>query len=136
MNEKSHIIAKIYGYVVCLVAIIVALISVSSLIGAVYNAKDPLHSNSSFYGPVGPSDLSSFESYKISRLGNQTTLKDSAPTYTPSDADLHKAYDSDRQNAIDSAKLQASRTITTDVILLIVALLLFWRHWLWVTEKK
>ncbi len=136
MSEKMHVIGKIYGYLVCLVAIIVVLVSISSLIGALYNLKDPLHASQGAYGPVGPSDLSSFESYKISKLSYPTPLKDTQPTYVPTDDQLRAAYDADRANASTSATLQADRTITTDIILMLVALLLFWRHWVWVTEKK
>ena len=138
MNEKSHIIAKVYGYLVCLVSVIVILVTISSLIGAFFDMNDPLHSNS--YGTYSPSgvrtDLTSFESYKISKLSTQNETKDSKPTYIPDDATLKVAYESEKANVIDSVRQQAQRTITIDIILLLVAALLFWRHWIWVTEKK
>lgn len=138
MNEKSHIIAKVYGYLVCLVSVIVILVTISSLIGAFFDMSDPLHTNNyGNYGPMGVrTELSSFEAYKISKLSNQTTSKDSQSTYTPDDVTLRASYESEKANTIDSVRQQAQRTITVDIILLLVAVLLFWRHWIWVSEKK
>ncbi len=141
--EKSHVVAKLYGYVVCLVAVIVLLVSVGSLVKAWYDLKDPMHVRSfELMGPMSSADLASFESYKISRLqapGYAPTEKTATPAYTPSDDELHKAYDAAKEDQVASVRLNAHRTITVDVILIIIAALLFWYHWSWLageTKKR
>ena len=63
--ERQHKITQIYGYSVCLVAVITSLIAVASLVDAVFNLSAPLaddarhdaetgHGSSLKDGPTGP----------------------------------------------------------------------------------
>ena len=69
--EKQNRVAQIYGYAVCLVTVVTFLISLSSLVDAVFSLSAPLRAGGR-YGPVerfsGPLDLASFEGYKMSVL--------------------------------------------------------------------
>ena len=60
--EKKTKIPQVYGYAVCIVAIITILISVTTLINSVMDASDPL------YAWGGDQQLSSFENFKVDAL--------------------------------------------------------------------
>ena len=47
--EKQHRVAQIYGYTVCLVAVITLIICVANIIPAIMDLSDPLHSGSAAY---------------------------------------------------------------------------------------
>ena len=128
--EKQHRIAQLYGYAVCLVSVITFLISVSSLVGAVFSLSDPLHAQR--FGYRQPS-LASFENYKMDVLRSQQEGQESsAPGYVPDDETLRSMYKAARDERIQSVKLQARRTITVDSLLIIVCFTLFAFHWLWI----
>jgi len=60
--EQTKIVSQIYGYAVCLVAVITFLISSTSLINSVIDFSDPIHSG------YGSSNLVSYEIYKTETL--------------------------------------------------------------------
>ena len=67
--EKSHkVVAQIYGYTVCLVAVITLLVTITTLVNAVFDLQDPLHADSKFQGLQGSPSLASFENYKMDVL--------------------------------------------------------------------
>ena len=60
--EKNNKIGLIYGDAVCLVAVIVFLISMSTLVNAIFDLSDPTHAEV-YSGRDDPS-LASFDIYK------------------------------------------------------------------------
>lgn len=136
--EKTRIVPAIYGYAVCLIAVIVMLVSVSSVVNAIINLQDPIRANTMSFG-FGPSaNLSSFEAYKIDILtgrSNPVTTQ-TTPVYTPTDAELKVAYDTAKEDRIATVKQDATRSIINSIVMLIVAGVLFKTHWGWVTGMK
>ncbi len=137
--EKSHKIPLLYGYLVCLITIIVMLVTLGNFVGAMINLSDPAHV--SLFSPnVSSRDLSSFEAYKIDTL---SSLNNSGPASVtpktdiiPSDTDLHQAYNDAKDNKTATVRFNAHQTITVTVILFILAALLFWFHWAFVNRIK
>jgi len=137
--DKSLVITKIYGYLVCLVAIIVTLIAIGQIINASFALSDPIHTRDYSYVSA-PYDLSSFDAYKAD-YGRFNALDKTTSTTTSvatplTDEQLLAAYNSARENQISTVRLQATKTITTYAILLMVAGLLFWGHWRWLHKVK
>lgn len=64
--EKPHRMAQIYGYTVCLVAVIAFLICIANIVTSAIDMSDPLHA-SNFY-PAGTPSLASFQNYKMDIL--------------------------------------------------------------------
>lgn len=136
--DKTQIITKIYGYLVCLVAVIVTLIAVGQIVNASFALSDPIHTRDYSYASA-PYDISSFESYKADYNRFNTFDKNSvsaASVSTLTDDQLKAAYNSARENQISTVRLQATKTITTYLILLVVAGLLFLGHWRWLHKEK
>ena len=127
--EKQHRFAHLYGYAVCLVAVITFLISSASLVGAIFDLSDPLHAGG--FGFRDPS-LASFENYKMDVLRSpQPREQSSAPAYVPDEQTLHAMYEAAKDDRIQSASLRARRTIAVDTLLILVCLALFATHWIW-----
>ena len=127
--DKPNRIPQIYGYTVCLVALIVALISLTAILNAMFERGNPLQVNR-FGGVV----LTSFDAYKaIGSRGpmpaepNQATRRD-----TVTDAALRQRYDALVADRIATTRYQTGKTLATSGILLLVAIGLFAFHWRWV----
>jgi len=133
--EKSHrIAAQIYGYTVCLVVVITFLISVTSLVNAIIDLGDPLHAGSSF-GAEKSLSLASFENYKMDILkSTQKEGETSKAAYIPDDQTLRAMFEAAKAEKIQSAKHQANRSIIVDSMLIVICLVLFGTHWMWMRK--
>jgi hypothetical protein len=127
--DKPNRVAQLYGYTVCLIALIVSLVSLSSILGAVFERANPLQSEGGF-GTV----LTSFESYKATYRREQQMFDRGGATRpdTASDVTLRQRYDALVANQISSTRYRTSKALTTSVMFLLIALGLFVAHWRWV----
>lgn len=127
--DKSNRIAQLYGYTVCLIAIIVSLLSIASLLDAAYQRANPLQSEMS-YGAA----MTSFEAYKATYHRERAMFdRDGASRPdTMSDVSLRQQYDALAADRTATTRYRTSKTLTTSGILLVIALVLFALHWRWV----
>ena len=132
----KRIVAQMYGYIICLVAVITFLINVGMIITAIFDLGDPLHARS-YEKP----SVASFEIYKMDVLGAQRTQtttgieqKQTASVYVPSDSTLRVMYETTRNDRIQSVKFQSRKTITANSLLLLVSIGLFAFHWNWLRK--
>jgi hypothetical protein len=123
--NKSHKIAQIYGYVVCLTAVITFLISLAGIIGAIFDLSDPLHARS--YGYKGPS-LVSFETYKVDVL---KSTREESPGYVPDDETIRGMYEASKADRIQRVRHQSQRNLTVSSLLILICIILFTTHWIW-----
>jgi hypothetical protein len=111
--------------------VITFLISVASLIGAIFDLRDPLHASEFSIGPREPS-LASFENYKMDVLKSpQGGEQPSAPAYVPDDETLRAMYEAARSDRIQSVRHRARRAATVDSLLILLCIALFTSHWTW-----
>ena len=140
MDRINSRIAQVYGYAVCFITVIVILISIKSVVDAFIDLTDPIRADSGGYGRSGRS-LSSFELYKMDsqrepqRPGSAPVASVNQRTDTLSEAQLHRLYDAERQQAIDNVRFRAMRTLVGSGLLIVVALVLFVVHWRWLRER-
>jgi hypothetical protein len=135
--ERTDRVPQLYGYTVCLIAIVVMLTNVGSIIDKVFTLSDPLASNAA-YGWNGVV-LSSFDAYRatVDRAPFPTpTGEASAPAAKPSDEELHRRYDALRADQIARVRLDARRELTSSIVLFVIALGLFLWHWRWVRAGR
>jgi hypothetical protein len=143
--------AQVYGYAVCFITVIVMLVSIKSVVDALFDLSDPIRAEGRF-GPMGR-QLTNFEVYKMGarrdRVGSgrstltvtatESPLVRPAPqasaTDTLSDADLRKMYDAEREDVISNAKFQATKSLIGNLLLLLVAGALFGIHWRWLRHR-
>jgi hypothetical protein len=132
MEKSQKVGAQIYGYTICLVAVITFLISITTLVNAVIDLEDPIHAG--WTQPGSPS-LASFENYKMdllktSKQGDETNQ----PSYVPDDETLRAMYQAAKDDKIQSVRHQSHRSIIIDFILIIISFALFITHWRWMKK--
>jgi hypothetical protein len=133
--ERSDRVAQLYGYSVCLIAVVVALISVSTLIDNAFKLSNPLaeHNGYPYYG--GAASLQSFEAYKAT--ADQPSPDGTPKTARPrlSDAALRAQYEALRADRLASVQFDATRSLTGALVMLLIAAGLFAFHWRWLRQR-
>lgn len=122
--EKKTKIPQVYGYAVCIVAIITILISVADLITSVIDASDPL------YAWGDEQRISSFENFKMDALKSG---KNEA-SYVPDDSTLRIMYEDAKNHKIRRVKHQTTKSIIVSSILIVISTTLFITHWIWMRK--
>jgi hypothetical protein len=130
--EKPQRMSQVYGYLVCLIAVITFLICVSTLISAIMDLGDPIHSG---YTPAGSPSLASFANYKMDILKSGVKDAESGKAaYVPDDQTLRAMYDAARNDKIQVVEHDGHRTVIIDGILIVVCVVLFASHWRWLRK--
>lgn len=133
--EKSNKIAQIYGYSVCLVAIIAFLFSFPSFVDAIFDLADPQHSRNVFWRP----ELRSYEALRAERPGPVRSGTVSGRFVSPDTALDAEALQAMREEAeqdqIRSVRGQAYRALTVKGLLMVICVVLFVTHWRWLKRQ-
>lgn len=127
-KEKSQKIQMIYGYAVCIVAVITFLISVTSVVYALMDLTDPINAHRT-YGKDAPS-LASYENYKIDIMKSL----DPEHNIDLDNTALKSMYDAAKNDAIAKVKHDAYRSVIVNCLVLFIAILLFSTHWIWMRK--
>ena len=117
MEKSTRIVAQVYGYALCLVAVITFLISITALATAIIDLGDPMHSG---YTPQGSPSLASFENYKLDVLrSSQKGTETVAQSYLPTEQTLRSMYEAARNDRVQSSTHQSNKTILISCLLLL-----------------
>jgi hypothetical protein len=127
--DRPNRMAHLYGYTVCLISLVIALVCLSSVLNGFFDRANPLQSESS-YGI----SLTSFESYKATYRREQPVFDraEAAKPDTMSDATLRTRYDALVRDRIASTRYRTAKSLTIGIIFLIISIVLFVTHWRWV----
>ncbi len=125
--DKHNRIASIYGYLVCVVAVITFLICLGNLVAATFDLTDPLHASGNF---EQQRSLSSLENYRMDVIGS---LPDGQPA--PEAESIRAMYEAARNSQIQSVRLRSMRIITVSGLLILVSVVLFGGHWIWLRRS-
>jgi hypothetical protein len=128
--DRSERIAQLYGYTVCLIAIVVFIASANSFVQSAFDYANPLGGNPWSYGAGHV--LSSFDAYKATY--SSTLPGEKAPAKI-SDVEMHAQYDALRAERIASAQFEAIKSMTVSSILIVLATTLFVLHWRWLQTR-
>jgi len=126
--EKKQKIIQIYAVIVCVIAVITILISLSGLVSAYIDKSDPL-AVTVYSGKDTPS-LASFENFKMDIL--KSIQKDQA--YIPDDQTLHKMFEEAKLDKIKTIEHRTQRDIIVSGMIMVIAVILFGSHW-WLMKK-
>jgi hypothetical protein len=130
-KRKPNLLPQIYGYLVCVVAVITFLISATTLINAVIDLGDPLHAG---WNQQGSPSLASYNNYKMDVLKSQTEKDTAKATFAPDDKTLREMYESAKADKIQSSKHNSYKSIIVSIVLIIFCILLFTTHWMWMRK--
>ena len=125
---KKTKMSQVYGYIVCIIAVITMLISLGGLITSVIDSMDPLYT----WGDTN--HLSSFENFKMNALNSGKA--DIA--YNPDDATLRTMFEDAKNHKIRKVQHETKKSIIVSSVLILISVLLFLVHWRWMRriDKK
>jgi hypothetical protein len=124
--ERPNRVRQLYGYMVCLIAVVTSLLCLSSMIGAAIDLSDP-QAAAGAYGE--PAD--SFDAYMASRQQYGGPAGNTRPD-TASDATLRRRFEALQASRIAQQRFRSRKTLVTSGLLTVVAVVLFASHWRWV----
>lgn len=132
-------IAQIYGYAVCLVAVIVMVGNIGDFTNSVLALGDPLHVDFRFAGPDNAS-LDSYEAFRVSQEQaheqRARNCENTTITPLPSDSVLQHRFATLRASRESEVRASARRQLIQSAVLLALAVLLFTTHWRWVRGRE
>jgi hypothetical protein len=132
MEKSTKIVAQVYGYAVCLVAVITFLISTTALVTAILDLGDPMHSG---YTPQGSPSLASFENYKLDVMtSSRKGAEAGTQSYVPTEQTLRSMYEAAKNDKIQSSKHQSNKTILISSLIIAICMILFFTHWNWLRK--
>ncbi len=126
--EKPNRVPQIYGYTVCLIAVVAFLISINGIVDATFTVANPLHGS---YGHVEA--LTNFESYeatRVERMGDRNQ-----PPDTTSPETRRRRFEALRADRIAVNRLQAWRRLVGSGLTVLIAIGLFAWHWSWLRAR-
>lgn len=134
--ERPERVPQLYGYTVCLVALIWSITSVLSIVGNVLTLSAPELRGSMEFG-WEPS-VSSFEAFRTTydrarQFGtpdNREGRVDSIP-----EAELRRRYEALRADRMQRARFDARREIIIGALSLVISAALFVFHWRWLRRR-
>jgi hypothetical protein len=136
MNRYQWI-GTVYGYVICVVAVVTSLISASQLVDAAFDLGNPLQGRGGYYGPGGGS-LTSFEAFRATEQRPMRVPPNATVTVadTPSTAEQRTRYEMLRADRIAQARYQAGQRLVKHGLLILLAIALFTWHWRWLRTQR
>jgi len=150
MNSRA---AQVYGYAVCFITVIMMLIAIKQVVDAAFDLSDPIRADGGGYGRMGRT-ITNFELYKAEAKrqpgvraeligqGGLAVRPEPAPVTgskvasdTLSDAELRHLYDAERETAVGNARFRATRSLVGNLLLILLAGVLFAIHWRWLKRR-
>ena len=130
--ERPERVPQLYGYTVCLIALIWALASLMSMIGDALSFSAPeLRSNSDF---VFEPSVTSFEAFRTTydraRQFSSPNPNDAKLDPVP-EPELRRRYDAIRADRILRARFETTRELIIGILSLLIATGVFAFHWRW-----
>jgi hypothetical protein len=140
MDGVNSRVPQAYGYAVCFITVIVMLFSIKGVVDAAFDLSDPLRAE------ANGRPITNFELYKnanrtatVTKDQNGPTPPSTAPARakadTVSDTELRKLYDAEREAAIGTARFRAIRSLVGNLLLIVLAAVLFTIHWRWLRRR-
>ena len=126
--EKQSKAPQIYGYAICLVAVITFLIAVAGIIFAVMDLGDPLYAGNNH----NRASIASFENYKMDMMKSQAENE----TWVPDDATLKAMYEAEKDDRIRRVKHDSFRNLYINGTLIFICIILFLTHWRWMRKVE
>lgn len=126
-TRRPTLVQQVYGYAVCLIAIVVGLIAVMQLLNAAFDLTRPTQYGRYGYEP----GAASFEQYKLEHAARPPDPRTGQPSVMPPDSVLRRSFEEERAARMAYAHWETTRSFVTHGILLLIAIVLFVTHWRW-----
>ena len=131
--ERPNRVAQLYGYAVCLIAVIVFLASANSFVESLFTLSNPLRGDG---GRFPEASITSFEAYRSTVNRFNVPSRDAAPAQPTPDSVLRARYEALRADRIEQTRFDAEKGITTSGLLIVLSAVLFALHWRWLRSRE
>lgn len=134
MERGKLDVGLLYGYSVCLTTVLVVLFATTRLTEAILDLRELLYTQSYIHGP----SLTSLGSYRVDllrRIGVEE-CDGARASLIPEDSDLAGMYEAERLNRLALSHQVSRTTAVTNLVLALVATLLFAGHWIWLRRRE
>lgn len=134
MQKNTIDFGKIYGYTVCLVAILAFMYGSVRVTGGMLDLREPPYTKIYRNGP----SLVSVGSYRMDLLGQLGCPGAESPTAVglPADSSFQRMYEAERMYRLALSHQVTRRKIVVNVVLQVLAVLLFAAHWAWLRRRE
>jgi hypothetical protein len=135
--ERPERVPQLYGYTVCLIALVVGVASFLSVVEASLSLADPAsHTESPWTGWPEPS-IVSFEAFRATHdRAREMRVGPGVPAPEPlTEAELRRRYEGLRTDRIARVRAEGRRSLITSGLTLLVSLGLFGWHWRWLRRR-
>jgi len=135
--DQPRWIPQLYGYVVCLIAVITILISLNSLVNNLFEYSEPEMSRE-ISGEFGGRSLEACKQRYTMRTGGPARPAEPSAVGAdlPTDSVLMRLCAEEREDRVVSVRHRALRSLVTSTLMLLVAGVLFGAHWRWLRGSR
>ena len=135
--EHSERVPQLYGYTVCLVALIMGLVSLKSSLDSVLTLAEPTHATESPWMGWPEPSVTSFEAFRATYdRAREMSAGPNAPRPEPvAEEELRRRYDALRADRAARNTLSARRSLLSSGLWLLLSIALFTVHWRWLARR-
>lgn len=134
LEGKRVDFGQIYGYAVCLVAVLTFIVGADQFVGGILDLRELPFTESYINGP----SLVSLGAYKVDLL-SRTGVEDGSAAVAsvlPPDSTLQRMLDAERLSRLALSFQTSRRTIVVNLVLMTIAVGLFAGHWIWLRSRE
>ncbi|MBA3559299.1 MAG: hypothetical protein H0W30_11935 [Gemmatimonadaceae bacterium] len=135
--ERPERVPQLYGYTMCLVGLLMAVMAALSLTEAVLRLRSPEQGSGSEWGSWEPS-VTSFEAFRAT-YERSREMRSSPNDPKPeqfSEEELRRRYEGLRTDRIARTRLEAQHTLVTSLLSVVIGGGLFVFHWRWLRSRQ
>ena len=140
-SARPSLVQQIYGYAVCLVAIVTLLVSASTFVEALFDRAEPLQAAGRF-GYEG--SLTTFESWRATQQQREGAPMrvprvdgaQPAPGDTLTTVEQRARYEALRADHVARVSFESMRRLVRSGLLMLIAAALFVAHWRWLRARS
>jgi hypothetical protein len=133
--DQPRWIPQLYGYTVCLIAVVTILVSLNSIVNNVFEFAEPGMSRE-VTGEFGGRSLEACRQRYVRMTGPARPDGTAAMAQLPPDSTLMALCREDRTDRVAAVRHRALRSLVTSTLMLLVSLLLFGVHWRWLRGSR
>ena len=135
--EHPERVPQLYGYTVCLVALLMGLASLKSSLNNVLTLADPTHGNHAPWAGWPEPSVSSFEAFRATH--DQAREMRGGPNASPAEPiaeeELRRRYEALRADRAARNTASAWRSLVSSGLWLLISIALFVVHWRWLARR-
>jgi hypothetical protein len=135
--ERPERVPQLYGYTVCLIAVVAAFASAISLVENGLALANPTYSAEDEWADWSQPSVTSFEAFRATYdRARELRAGPNAPAPEPiAEPELRRRYEALRADRIDRVRIRAQRSLVTSTLTLAIAIALFAIHWRWLRRR-